>query len=129
MDKLNAVIEVLRGNAVLVSLLVGSVTPLLISVVQQPNLSTSARKTLASAISVVVGLAVAASTGVLEVPDNLGDLTQLVGVVGAVWTAAEAFYQKLWQPAGVGKLEKATSPWVKPEPDPLDIDWDYLENK
>ena len=117
---MQGILDALQTNAVLVGLVVGSVTPLLISVVQQPTLSTNARKVLATAISVVVGVVVAGSTGQLDI-NSITDATQVVGVIGAVWAAAETFFQKLWQPAGVtATLEQVTSPWARPE---ADVEW------
>lgn len=134
---MQGIIAALEANAVLIGMIVGSVMPPLIALVQQPNLSTVTRKRIATAASVVVGVLVAASTGQLAGfnPADLGNLTDmtalvnLVGVVGAVWAASEATFHKLWRPSGVSDaVEHVTSPWVKPEPAPEDVPED-LETK
>ncbi|MGL5816641.1 MAG: hypothetical protein ACRCYR_03690 [Phycicoccus sp.] len=105
---MSGVIDALRDNAVLVSLLVGAVTPLLTSVVQQPALSDRSRRIVAVVVSAVIGVVVAATSGELAVND-WSDFAELTGVVGVVWAAAEAFYQKVWKPTGVAPaIEGAT---------------------
>jgi len=122
---MQGIIAALEANAVLIGMIVGSVMPPLIALVQQPNLSTATRKRIATAAAVVVGVLVAASTGQLDGfnPADLGNFTDmtvlvnLMGVVGAVWAASEATFHKLWRPSGVSDaVEHVTSPWVKPEP-------------
>lgn len=118
---MQTILDALQANAVIIGLVVGSLTPLVISLVQQPTLSTRTRKIVATSVSVVVGVLLAASTGDLTGIDNLADFTNLVGIVGAVWAAAETFFQKVWKPAGVtDTLEQVTSPWVPREPE---VEW------
>lgn len=100
---LHSLIEALQANVVLVGLLVGSVTPLLTSLVQQPKWSKNVRIAVAVVVSVVVGFAIAAADGKLN-PGNF------FAVVMAVLVSAEAFYQKLWKPTGVApSVERATT--------------------
>lgn len=101
---LKSIIELLHGNAALIGLLVGAVSPLLTSVLQQPQWSKRVRIAVSGAVSIVIGFAIAAAAGQLD-PGNL------LGIIVAVYTAAEAFYQKLWKVTGVaGAVEAATSP-------------------
>jgi hypothetical protein len=114
---MQGVLDALQANAVLVSLVVGSLAPLLISVVQQPNVSDRTRKIIATVSSVLIGFAVAASMGELTAVNDIGDVTNLLGVVGAVWAASESFFQKVWKPSGVtGAVETLTSWWLVREP-------------
>lgn len=100
---LKSLIEVLQANAVIVGLLVGAVTPLVTSLVQQPNWSKRVRVVVSLVVSGLIGLAVAGADGSLD-PANL--LPTMI----AVWTAAEAFYQKVWKKIGATQaVEKATS--------------------
>lgn len=119
---MQSIIDLLRQNVVLVGLIMGVVTPLLISVVQQPGLSDNARKWVATAVSAVVGFVVSASQGVLPDMSNfqVTDLATTLGVIGAVWSASEATFRKLWKPSGVTEaVEAVTSPW-SPTPPPGD---------
>lgn len=114
---LQSFIEALRGNVVLVGLLVGAITPLLTSLIQQPKWSKNLRIGVSVAVSVVIGFLIAAADGKL---DNAGDL---FSVVIAVIVAAEAFYQKVWKASGVaGAVEKATTlQGNKTGPDSFDV--------
>ena len=101
---LKSVIDLLAGNAVLVGLLVGAITPAVTSVIQQPSWSKNVRIGVAGAVSVLVGFALAAADGQLNSP---GDLAS---IITAVLVSAEAFYQKVWKASGLSwKIEKATS--------------------
>lgn len=102
---MNAIVDALTGNVVLVGLLVGVITPPITAVIQRPTWSKNTRIVVAGAASVVLGFITAATTGALTDPGNL------FAVIAAVAVAAEATYEKLWQPSGAaGAIEKATSP-------------------
>lgn len=133
-----AVIEALQANVVLIGLLVGAVTPLATSLVQQPRWSKQARQLVAVGVSVAVGFAVAASSGEVN---SAGDL---FSIVAAVWAASEAFYQKVWKASGIaGAVEAATSPsstadldglhdmlgQYQPAPEPEGPEPEHLEHK
>lgn len=99
-----SLIEALQANVVLVGLLVGSVTPLLTSLIQQPKWSKNTRIGVSVVVSVLIGFAIAAADGKLA---SAGDV---FSIIGAVLVAAEAFYQKLWKASGVaGAVERATT--------------------
>jgi hypothetical protein len=99
-----SLIEALQANVVLVGLLVGAVTPLLTSLVQQPKWSKRTRIGVSAAVSVLIGFAIAAADG------KLGSPGDVFSIIGAVLVAAEAFYQKLWKATGVaGAVENATT--------------------
>lgn len=88
--------------------IVGFLLPLVTSVVQQPTWSTRTRVLVSLVASTIVGIVT------VLVTTQLGDLdTSPVGIlatIAAVITAAEATYQKLWQPSGIaGSIERATS--------------------
>lgn len=95
------IIEFLTTNTMLVGLLVGAITPPITALVQQPTLPRKLRITIALAVSVILGAALAVSTGQTDPAD-------LAGTIAAVVAASEAVYHKLWK-GTAKKIEAATS--------------------
>lgn len=107
---MGGILEALRANTVMIGLLVGAITPLIISVIQQPTLSTRARKIVALVVSAIVG-------GVVVLSSESANVGDVLGTIVAVWAASEAFFQKVWRPSGVtDAVENATSPNQPAEP-------------
>jgi len=104
---LGGVIEALQANTVIVGIIVGSITPLLTSLVQQPTWAKNVRVAVSVVVSAVVGTVLAVADGQIT---NAGEA---LPVILAVWTSAEAFYQKMWKNAGItDAIERASSPSV-----------------
>lgn len=97
--------DLLTDNPTLLGLILAMFTPLATAVVQQPTWSSRARSVVGAIASLIIGFLTVAASG------DLGDATTLLTTLGVVLTAAEAAYQKVWQPTGVTQLiEFATSP-------------------
>lgn len=93
----------------LASLVVGIITPLLVSVINRPGMNKNQRQLIAIAASVVVGVLTLTVQGVVfDMRWTVeGIITNLVLVIGASQTA----YATLWSPTGVAKtVERKTSP-------------------
>jgi hypothetical protein len=91
-------------NAAAWTLIVSTLAPLLIAVVQRPNLSKRVRSLIMLAAAVVDGLVTAAVAG------EFHGKTPLVTVALAV-VAIQSAYQGLWKPTGVAPtIELRTSP-------------------
>ena len=86
------------------SILVGSLLPNVIALVNQPRWSSQARGLVTFAICLVAGLIVTALTGGW-VPINIA-----TGIVG-VLVASQVMYATLWKPSGIAPaIETLTSP-------------------
>lgn len=104
------VLEFIRTNPAAVAVIIGSVTPLVISVIQQPKLVKWQRTAIAIGSSALLGGATAYATGMF---DSARDLLTIVVIL---YSASETFYQKLWSKVGLTqKIEQATSPSPKPD--------------
>jgi amino acid transporter len=87
------------------SLLLGSLLPLLLAVVQQPKWPQWLRVLVTVVICVVVGL------GNVYFNGSLLHTTSIVEAILLVLVAALSTYHGLWKPSGIApKLESATSP-------------------
>lgn len=75
-------------------LLLGALTPLLVSVLKQPGLSTKYVRLIALAASVLVGVLTVAAAGQFNVAD-------LLTTAALVIVACQAAYVTLWRPSGV----------------------------
>ena len=100
------VLGLVRENPAAVAVVVGFVTPLLISVLQQPNLAKWQRTALSFGASIVLGGLTAYATGMFD------DAKSLVTVIVVLYTASETFYQKLWKQVGLTQQieDKTTLP-------------------
>lgn len=104
MDALLNALDFIRSNPALVAVAGGFITPLLVSLLQQPRLTKIQRTAVAIAGSVVMGGAAALSTGMFN------DAKDLVTVLIVLYTASETFYQKLWKHTGLtDRIELATA--------------------
>lgn len=98
-------LALVRENPAALALVIGFVTPLVISVVQQPRLVKWQRTAVAVAASVVLGGLTAYAAGMFD------DAKSVVTVIVVLYTASETFYQKLWKQTGLaGAIEAKTSP-------------------
>lgn len=95
-------IQFVRDNTLAVALLVGALLPLVTAVIQQPGWSKKTRSAVGLLVSLVAGIGTAAAGGDL---DWSGDP---IATVAAVMAAAEAAYEKLWQPTVAPAVERAT---------------------
>lgn len=99
------------------AVLLGLATPLIVSAVSNPRLSSQARRFLAIGIAVVVGVVNLAVQGAFET--LAGGLTwetalsTLVLVVGA----SQAAYALLWKPTGVADRVEGATPSPIPDSD------------
>jgi hypothetical protein len=86
-------------------LILGVVTPLLTSIVQRPNWSSSVRTGVGVAVSVVIGFVTCLADG------SIGSAETVLATVAAVVVVAASTYQNLWKPSTIApKLEAVTSP-------------------
>ena len=95
MDAIQTLIAWIRSDPAAVGIVVGFVTPLIVSVLQQPNLSKRQRTIVAIAASVVLGGGTAYATGLFA------DTSSLLTILVVLYTASETFYQKLWKQTGI----------------------------
>ena len=108
MHLLSLVIEYIRSNPAAVATVGGVVTPLVIAVLQQPRLASWQRSAVSVAASVVIGGAVALSTGMFD------DAKSLITVLVVLYTVSKTFYQKLWSKVGLTqKIEAKTTVGAK----------------
>lgn len=97
-------------------LLVGALLPLLTAVVQQPRWSRRQRSLAAAGLSLAAGVVVVLLGGGFA-----HGLEDPLFTIAAVMAAAEATYEKVWQPKGVAAaIERVTSP----APSPETADWE-----
>ena len=90
-----------------VSLLLGMVTPLAVSVVSQPRWTATQKRILSILIAVIVG----SINMLLRSEFLLGGVGDALANIVLVVGASQAAYSLLWKPTGVAPaLEKATSP-------------------
>lgn len=76
-------------------LILGILTPLLVSVVQQPTWSPRTRAMVAAVAAVVVGFLTVLANGGLDSGQTL------LGVIALVLVASNTAYKTLWKPTGV----------------------------
>ena len=89
------------------AVLLGIITPLLISVLNQPRYSDATRRVLAIAVAVAVGVVNLLVQGLLDISTITwaNALSSLVLVIGA----SQAAFALLWKPTGAStKVENAT---------------------
>lgn len=87
------------------ALILGVLTPLLTSLVQQPKWTDRVRSIVGAVVAVVVGVLTVLANGGFE------DTTSALGVIAIVLVASQASYRNLWKPTLVApKIEAATSP-------------------
>lgn len=94
-QKVLVLLALVRENPAALALVMGFVTPLLISVLQQPTLSKLQRTAVSIGASVVLGGLTAYAGGMFD------DAKSLITVVLVLYTASETFYQKLWKQIGL----------------------------
>ena len=100
---MDAIIELATTYPLIVGLVVGALTPLVTAVVEQPDASRNVRTVIALLTSGVAGAFTVWMTGVSDPAD-------MVGIVGLVVVASEAFYQKVWGDGGLAtRIELGTS--------------------
>ena len=98
-------------------LIVGVLTPFLVSVVNQPGWSRQRRQIVAVAVSLLIGVGTVVIGGTVS-NWSLAP-SELVVVVAAVVGAAQAAYALIWKPTGAaGRVEAATSRSQPYEADP-----------
>lgn len=90
------------------ALIVGFLTPLVVSTINQPRWSATQKRVMAVVVAVVVGL------GNVFVQGLIVDWTLSFGnvliILATVLGAAQAAYALLWEPTGIAeKVETATS--------------------
>lgn len=86
------------------ALILGVLSPLLLSVVQQPRWPNSVRAALTAVASVVIGVVTVLANGGLE------DASGVLGIIALVLVASNAAYRNLWKPTGIAPaIERATS--------------------
>ena len=94
------------GELIAIILAVGSLLPLLTSVIQQPRWSDKTRTAMAVGVSVLAGLV----TYVTQFGLNVDSPSAIVIVVVGVVLAASTAYKTIWKPAGVAPaIEAKTS--------------------
>jgi hypothetical protein len=87
------------------ALILGVLTPLLVSVVQQPKWSQQVRAVVAAVAAIVVGLLTVLANG------GFNDASGVLGIVALVLVASNTAYKTLWKPMGVAPMiEAKTSP-------------------
>lgn len=89
-------------DAAMWAVIVGFLSPLIISLVQQPSWSNMARSLVTFGYSIVVGAVTAYLNGALEG-------RSLVSTILLVMVTAIASYQGFWKDAGARRIEQATS--------------------
>lgn len=90
------------------ALIVGAITPFLISVINNPRYSNQLRQAIAVGVSLVVGIITVVIGG--TVLDWSLTLTNILFIIAGVVGAAQAFYSLVWKPTGVApRVEAATS--------------------
>lgn len=100
-----------EGNAMSVfadsaswALILGVLTPLIVSVVQQPQWSDRTRAVVSVVASVLIGVVTVLANGGIESGQTL------LSVCALVFVASNTAYKTLWKPTGVSPaIERATS--------------------
>jgi hypothetical protein len=86
-------------------LLLGVLTPIATSIVQQPRWSSSVRAVIGAIVSVIVGVVTVLASG------DISDTSTLLQTVAVTLVAAWSSYRGFWKPTGVAPvLETKTSP-------------------
>lgn len=86
-------------------LILGVLTPLATSVVQQPVWGAKTRALVGAAVSVVVGVVTCLANG------DIGSGQTVLSTIAVVLVAAQATYKGFWKPTGIAvATEQATSP-------------------
>lgn len=87
------------------ALILGILTPLVVSVVQQPKWPEQLRAGVAAVAAVVVGVVTILANG------GFSDTSGVLGILALVLVASNTAYKTLWKPLGVAPLiEAKTSP-------------------
>jgi hypothetical protein len=91
------------------ALIAGVLTPILVSLVQQPRWSEGLRAIVALAVAVVVGVLTVLANG------GFADASGSLGVIALVLVASNTAYKTFWKPTGVSPaIEAKTSPGNQP---------------
>lgn len=91
------------------ALILSILSPLLISVIQQPKWSKSMRTLVAVLASVVIGIITVLANGGLDLSGGAATQTVL-SVVALVFVSSATAYKSLWKPTGVAPaIEARTS--------------------
>lgn len=87
------------------ALILGVLTPILTSVIQQPKWSDQVRSIIAALVSIVVGVVTVLANG------GFVDASGSLGIIALVMVSSYATYRNLWKPSGIAPaIESATSP-------------------
>jgi hypothetical protein len=86
-------------------LILGVLTPLVVSIIQQPRWSDPVRAIIHVVAAVVVGVVTVLANG------QITDQSTILTTIAVVLVASSAAYGYVWKPLGVApKIERATSP-------------------
>lgn len=107
-----------EGNAVSVfadsaswAVILGVLTPLLVSVVQQPSWTPRLRAVVSAVVAVLVGIITVAANGGFAEPQGA------LASIALVLVASNTAYKTLWKPTGVSPaIEAATASKTQPTP-------------
>ncbi len=89
------------------ALIVGVLTPLLTSLVQQPTWSNQVRTIVGALVAILLGVGTVLANGGFQ------DASGSLGIIALVMVASMATYRNLWGPKATGvasRIESATSP-------------------
>lgn len=101
------------GDTASWGLILGVLTPLAVSLIQQPRWSQAVRAIVHVIASVVVGAVTVLANG------QIGDGSTWLTTIAVVFVSSSAAYGFLWKPTGVSpKIEAATSPGTTPPTKP-----------
>lgn len=91
------------------ALIAGVLTPILVSLVQQPRWSQSLRAIVALVVAVIVGVLTVLANG------GFADASGSLGIIALVLVASNTAYKTFWKPTGVAPvIEDKTSPGNQP---------------
>jgi len=88
-------LALLRENPATLGIVLGFVTPLAVSVLQQPNLSKRQRTAVGVLAALVIGGLTAYGTGLFD------DAKNALELIVVLYLASEAAYQRLWKQIGL----------------------------
>jgi len=99
------------------ALIAGVLTPLLTSLVQQPQWTNRTRSLVGVAVAIVIGILTCLAQGTLDLIDTQPE--NVLATLALVLVASQAAYQSLWKMTGIAPaIERATSKNPPYPPDP-----------
>jgi hypothetical protein len=86
------------------ALILGVISPLFLSIIQQPGWSRTIRSIVTLFASIIIGIVTVLANG------GMDDVSGVLGIIALVLVAANTAYRNFWEPTGITPaVESATS--------------------